>query len=468
MVSKTLSTSVTNSAPLQPSRSESHTEGSESTDGNFGVAAFAAIALPLAFLTLRQMQRNGKAFHTRRHEGIYRIAGAGVALLFLVAGCKPPGLNMEAKPPRVTVAKPVSEPMVDYIEFTGTVGAYQSVNLVARAAGYLEGIHFKDGSLVKKGDLLFTTQQDTYIEDVKLYQAELDYSKAEYDRQLVMFKQNATSEASVQQWLSKLQEAEANTALAKIELGYTEIRAPFDGLMGEHEVDVGNVVGTNQADPTQLATIEQIKPIYVDFSINTRDALRLREQMRKAGIRGKQTDDTIPVYAGLESESGYPHEGLLDFADNSVDTSTGTIQLRAIFKNEDTILFPGLFARVRIATSEPTPRLVVPEACVLSDQQGDYVFVVSADDVVERRNVVKGVVENGNAGIEKGIEADDRVVVRGFGNVRIGQKVVVTDAESGTPSDSLTATPAEATGDLPTDARSPTPTPSGTPPEAAD
>jgi len=345
--------------------------------------------------------------------------------LILLASC---GKKEVSETPivKVTVACPRTEQVSDYIDFTGTVGAIQSVNIVARVEGYLDAIHFQDGTYVPKDTLLFTIQQDQYIQDLKLYQAQLTYATEEYDRQLVMIKQNATSEASVQQYYSQKQQGEANVALAKLNLSYTEMRAPFDGLLGEHKVDVGNLVGSSPMNPTQLVTIEQIVPIYVNFSINTRDALKLRQMMHAAGMADKSAVNKTPVFAQLENETDFPHEGILDFSNNSVDTSTGTIQLRGIFPNKDRGMFPGLFATVRVPLGPPKPGLVVPNATVLSDQEGDYVFVVNEKNVVERRNVVKGPLNGAVRAIAKGLESTDRVVVNGIPNIRIGQTVQAT------------------------------------------
>jgi RND family efflux transporter MFP subunit len=297
---------------------------------------------------------------------------------------------------------------------------------VARVEGYLESLNFQDGSYVKKGTLLFTIQQDQYIQDLKLYQAQLDYATEEYNRQLVMIKKNATSESQVQQYYSQQQQKEANVALAQLNLSYTKVYAPFDGLLGEHQVDVGNVVGNSQLDPTAIVTIQQIDPIYVNFSVNTRDALRLRALMKQAGIADKSMINKAPVLAQLENETGFPHKGVLDFSNNGVDTSTGTIPLRGIFPNSDLTMFPGLFAAVRIPLGAPKPGLVVPNEVVLSDQEGDYVLIVNEKNIIERRSVVKGPLNGAERAITEGLGLDDRVVIAGIPNVRIGQPVQVT------------------------------------------
>jgi RND family efflux transporter MFP subunit len=345
-----------------------------------------------------------------------------LAALLLLASCERKDAAENAAVP-VTVATPKTAEVSDYMQFTGTVGAVQNVTIVARVEGYLEAIHFQDGTYVTKGTPLFTIQQDQYIQDVKLYKAQLDYATEEYNRQLEMIKKNATSEAEVQKYYSQQQQGEANVALAKLNLSYTQLSAPFDGLLGEHQVDVGNLVGNSPVDPTQLVTIEQIVPIYVNFSINTRDALKLRQMMKAAGMKDKSAVNNTPVFAQLENETDFPHRGVLDFSNNSVDTSTGTIQLRGVFPNEDRAMFPGLFATIQIPLGPPKPGLVVPNAVVLSDQQGDYVFVVNAQNVVERRNVVKGPLNGVARAIASGLTATDRVVVNGIPNIRIGQTV---------------------------------------------
>ena len=359
---------------------------------------------------------------------IWYSATLAFAAMTLWNGCKLPTPFAQHAPPTVTVETPGLQPVVPYIDLTGTVAAYQSVNLVARVQGFLEEIKFQDGSFVAKGTALFVIEQDTYQQKVLLYEAQLQQAQAEYDRQLSMIKQNATSQANVDKWLSERDQAAANVALAKIELGYTTVLAPFDGRIGEHLVDVGNVVGTNAAEPTKLANIEQLAPIYINFSVSSRDALRIRTMARKLGLGVKPDFGKIPVYAGLENEKGYPHQGVLDFVNNSVDTSTGTIQLRAIFQNEDRDLFPGLFARVRIALGESEPSLVVPNEAVANDQTGDYVFVVNAQNIVERRNVSLGPREGEMRAVTQGLSKDDRVVVRGLAAVRRGARVNAQEA----------------------------------------
>ncbi len=208
-----------------------------------------------------------------------------LALLIALSwtGCKRPQPFTQTGPPTVTVAKPEREMVAPSIDLTGTVAPYQTVDLVARVQGFLETISFKDGSFVNKDTVLFQIEKDMYEQKVALYQAQVNGAQAEYTRQVGMLKQNATSQANVDKALSDRDQAAANLAMAKIQLGYTTVRSPFDGRIGTHLVDVGNVVGTNAAAPTKLATIDELVPIYVNFSVSSRDALRLRKMAEKLG-----------------------------------------------------------------------------------------------------------------------------------------------------------------------------------------
>ena len=202
--------------------------------------------------------------------------------------------------------------------------------------------------------------------------------------------------------------------------------APFAGRIGARQVDPGNLVGAG--GPTTLATLEQLLPIYVNFNMNERDALHMRDMLRQYGMEPKSAVGKAAVLVGLSNEKGYPHSGVLDFADNNISGSTGTIALRALFQNQDRTLFPGLFARVRIPLGEPKQMLVIPNSAIGADQQGDYVLVVDANDVVARRSVVKGPLGPGGCAIRNGLTVEDRVIVNGILNARPGEKVAPTSA----------------------------------------
>jgi RND family efflux transporter MFP subunit len=352
-------------------------------------------------------------------------AVVAAAVLAAAAGCHRAEKTAEIVP-AVTVSHPLEEPIIEYVELTGTVTASKTVNLMARVAGFLESVDFKDGDVVKEGQVLFVIEQGPYVEQVKLNEAALVRAQSELDRQEAMMKENATARTTVENWVSQRDQAKAQLELAKINLGYTKVTAPFTGRVGARQVDPGNVVGTN--GPTLLATLEQLQPIYVTFNVNERDALRLRDLMKEHQIELGSRVGKEPVEVGLQNEKGYPHVGVLDFADNSLSTSTGTIALRGIFKNEDTTLFPGLFARVRLPLGGPRPMLVIPGSAIGSDQQGDYVFVVGADDVVARRSIVRGPITERGFAIRSGLQKDDRVIVNGILNARAGEKVAPAEA----------------------------------------
>jgi len=341
-------------------------------------------------------------------------------LALLLFGCRGAG-NNQRPPPPVTVAHPQLEPVTDYLDLSGTLAASQTVDLVARVPGYLQSVDFADGSDVKAGQLLFVIEPAPYEEQLKLAEAALLQAQSEYDRQQELVKQNATSVANVEKWQSERDQAAAQVALAKINLGYTHVTAPFSGRIGRHLVDPGNMVGAD--GNTKLATLDQIVPIYVYFNLNERDALRIRNAMRARGELPRTNVGKAPVFVGLQDETGFPHEGTLDFIDTGVSTSSGTIQMRAVFTNKGETLFPGLFARVRIPLGEPQPMLVVPNIAVGNDQEGDYVLVVGPDDIVARRSVVRGPLTGRNCAIASGLTSDDRVIINGLAYAQPGEKV---------------------------------------------
>jgi RND family efflux transporter MFP subunit len=272
-------------------------------------------------------------------------------LAIVLAGCGEDSTYVPPPPPVVTVSHPVRQTVTDYIELTGNTQSSNSVDLVARVEGYLQSVNFEDGSFVKKGDLLFVIQPEPYEANVRLAQATVEQQQAtltqatsEYERQQRLVQQNATSQSQVESWQAQqgaaqaaVDEANANLELARINLGYTRIVAPFDGRIGQHLVDPGNLVGAGA--PTQLATIEQLAPMYVYFNVDEQDVLRIRATLRTAG---KTLASVAPVKLGigLQNETGYPHEATLDFVASDVDQSTGTLQARGAIPNQDYAFLP--------------------------------------------------------------------------------------------------------------------------------
>jgi RND family efflux transporter MFP subunit len=324
------------------------------------------------------------------------------------------------------VARPLSERVADYLDFTGNTVATNSVTLVARVEGYLENVHFKDGARVAKGDLLFTIQQDQYKAQLKQAEAQvlaqkasLSHATTELARYTTLVKQDAATQTQVDQWkyekeaaTAGLLAAEAQVVLAKLNLNYTLVRAPFEGRAGRHLVDPGTLVGS-PGQQTSLVEIDQIDPIYVYFTIDERDLLRIMER-RRATVADPLTQETVPFYFGLLDEDGHPHEGRLDFASISVAPTTGTLQVRGTAVNKDLAVLPGLFVRVRVPALQQRDALTVPGDAISFDQQGEYVLVVNDKNVVERRAVKTGQQVGDALVIEEGLRAEDQVIVEGI------------------------------------------------------
>ena len=332
------------------------------------------------------------------------------------------------------VAQPLQQDVPLYVELTGNTKAFNEVKLEARVQGFLEQIKYVDGAAVKKGDLLFVIQQSTYQAQLDQAKATLEANKAsqanaqvEYSRQSTLGQQQFASQSRVDDAKTKLAEtsaavlgAQANLEVANINLGYTEVTAPFDGIASRHLVSVGALVG--YAGPTELASVVQIDPIYVYFEVSETVVQRVKEALSRLGKTMRDVHD-VPVEIGLQIEEGYPHKGVIDYIAPQIDASTGTLQVRGIFENKDAALLPGMFARVRVPIRRPAPAVLVPDTAIGTSQLGRYVLVVNKDNVVEQRTVTIGQVDKGLRVIESGLKPDDLVVIDGVQRAIPGNKV---------------------------------------------
>lgn len=365
-----------------------------------------------------------------RHLG--DLAAASLAVVAL-AGCEQ-NTYAPPPPPKVDVALAVQRPITRYLEATGNTAPIKQVDLVARVQGFLQSIDYKDGDFVKQGTTLFTIEPETYKlkldqaraaeagAQASLKQAQLDYQRQSdlVARQAVSQATLDTSTANRDNAQANLQQAQANTRIADVNYGYTKVAAPFDGIVSAHLISVGELVGASS--PTQLATIVAMDPIYVNFTVNEQDVLRIRAEARRRGLTSADIKQT-PVEVGLQTEQGYPHAGKLDYVAPTVNQSTGTLAVRGIIPNADRVLLPGYFVRVRVPIETQQNALLVPDTALGSDQSGRYLLVVTGDNAVEQRKVTTGPLDNGLRVIETGLKPEDRIVIAGLLRVIPGQKV---------------------------------------------
>ncbi|WP_456864378.1 efflux RND transporter periplasmic adaptor subunit [Bradyrhizobium sp. USDA 4503] len=337
-------------------------------------------------------------------------------------------------PPKVEVAPPVQRAVTRYLDATGNTAPIQTVDLVARVQGFLQAINYQDGSFVKAGTTLFTIEPETY--KLKLEQAQaaevgaqatLKQAELDFKRQTDLVQRQAVSQATLDTSTStrdnaqaSLQQAQVNTRIAAVNYGYTNVAAPFDGIVSNHLVSVGELVGA--ASPTQLATIVQLDPIYVNFNVNEQDVQRVRDEARRRGLTVNELRQ-LPVEVGLQTETGFPHKGKLDYISPTLNQSTGTLAVRGVFPNPDRTLLPGFYVRVRVPFDKQDNALLVPDVAIGSDQAGRYVLVVNAENVVEQRKVTTGPLDEGLRVIESGLKPDDRIVTAGLLRAIPGQKV---------------------------------------------
>jgi RND family efflux transporter MFP subunit len=365
---------------------------------------------------------------------VRRLARASVfAAVGALGACGQSNTYVAPPPPKVTVAKPVEQTVTRYFEATGNTTAINSANLVARVQGFLTEISYTDGAAVKRGEHLFTIEPETY--QLRLQQAQAAeaaaqatvlQTQADYERQQDLVQRQAASKAAYDTSLAnrdnakaRLLQARADTQQAQINLDYTRVIAPFDGIVTARQVSIGELVGGTGTQV--LATIVQLDPIYVNFTASERDVLHVRDMLFKRGQTAVNLLGT-PIEVGLQTDAGFPHKGKLDYIAPLVNQGTGTLAARAELPNESRLMLPGFFVRVRVPLEE-TPALLVPSVALGSDQSGRYVLTVNAENTIEQRKVEVGPNVGPLAVIESGLKAEDRVVVAGVLRAIPGQKV---------------------------------------------
>ena len=359
------------------------------------------------------------------------IGVAGLMALLLLAavwlpGCeRPENKYVPPPPPEVTVAPPVQRDVTASMVYTGTTRAFESVDIRARVQGMLRKMGFIPSSMVKKGDLLFVIEPEPFqakvdeaLADLAVARAQLKLAEATLKRKASAYKDRAVSEVEVltaeaerDQAKAAIKASQAKVEVAKIDLGYTHIHAPISGRISRNLVDLGNLVGRGEA--TLLSTIVNDQPMFVYFNVSERDLL----EARKHQDQGHDFDDewgNRKVYLGMADEKGFPHQGALDYIDNVVDASTGTISVRGNFPNKDSAILPGLFVRIRIPIRKLKNALLVPQEAVGADQAAQDLLVVNAKNEVEYRKVKLGPVDDGMVTIQKGLKAGEKVIVQGL------------------------------------------------------
>jgi membrane fusion protein, multidrug efflux system len=356
-----------------------------------------------------------------------------LALVLGLSGCgeKPP--PQAAAPPPVTVAQPTKRTVTDWDEFTGRFEAVQEVQVRARVGGFITNVEYRDGAFVNAGDLLYlidsrpfeaiALQAEGQLSDAR---AKAELARRELERGLALVTTSAVSESVVDQRREALQtakaaETQAEGALkaAQLNVEFTHVVAPIGGRVSRDLANVGNLV---QADSTLLTSIVSLDPIYIYFDMDEATYLK-NNRLFFAGRRPSSRDTPNPVEVTLLGENKPSHEGKMNFLDNRLDVSTGTLRSRAVVPNKDYSILPGQFARVRVIGSAPYEALLVPDAAIVTDQSRKIVFVVKSDDTVEAKPVILGPLDDDLRVIHEGLMPDDRVIVDGLQRARIGAKV---------------------------------------------
>jgi RND family efflux transporter MFP subunit len=340
------------------------------------------------------------------------------------------------------VAQPVKRTVTDWDEFTGRFEAVQEVQVRARVGGFVTSVEFRDGAIVRTGDLLYVIdarpfeavaeQADGQLSDAR---AKAELAKRELDRALTLNQTQAVSDSIVDQRRQTLQaahaaemQAEGALKAAKLNIEFTHVMAPITGRVSRHLVTPGNLVQGSEGGATLLTSIVSLDPIYIYFDVDEATYLR-NSRLWSEGKRPSSRDTPNPVEVTLTGGTKPSHEGKMDFLDNRLDVSTGTLRSRAVIPNKDLSILPGQFGRVRIIGSAPYDALLLPDTAIATDQSRKIVFVVKDDNTVEAKPVTLGPLDEGLRVIREGLKPEDRVIVDGLQRARVGAKVTPHVAE---------------------------------------
>jgi membrane fusion protein, multidrug efflux system len=367
-----------------------------------------------------------------------------IIILGLLGACSRQPAKKAVSAPDVTVVRPVKKEVIKYLEYTGNTAALESVDIRARVAGFLQKICFVPGAKVKTGELLFVIDPRQYEATVKEAKGKLDATKAssKLAQTEVAIAQQLESKEAISALKLEKQVAERDVAgadvelaaaaldKAKLDLEWTQVTSPIDGRVSRNKVDVGNLVGATEK--TLLTTVVNDSSVYAYFSVSELDLLPILRRFVKEGKDREPQPKKVPVFLGLADETGYPHEGTFDFAETTVDQSTGTIQVRGIFPNPDGLLMAGMYVRVRVPV-EKQEALLVPDIAIQFDQGGQYVMVINDENVAQQKRIKAGRQVGEMTVVEKGLTEKDRVITLGGMRARPGSKVNPTSspADSG-------------------------------------
>jgi len=356
-----------------------------------------------------------------------------------LAGCdQQPATTANAKqlpPPPVTVATPLKKSITEWDEFTGRFEAVETVEVRARVTGFLESVHFRDGQIIKKGELLFRIDRRPFQIAVEQAKAEVDQAQAQLDlansdverarplleRRTITGREFESREATARGALASLSAARAQLRNAELNLEWTEVVAPIGGRVSDTPVDVGNLISGGQDASTILTRIVSLDPIHFTFDGSEADYLKY-QRLARSGQRPSSRDNANPVAVRLIDEQKFRHRGKMDFVDNALDPKSGTIKGRAIFENKDTLLLPGMFGRMRLFGGD-FDAILIPDSAIASDQSRKIVMTVSSDGSVTTKVITLGPIVDGLRVVRSGLSENDQIIISGLQRARPGQKV---------------------------------------------